>query len=128
MEDEIEELVIKQACASQMKFISRLAISALGFFNKIPTNLSAFSEFMRFCTRPEVIFLIGTFVILICFYLQAYELDTHGLFSRISKTLRFKTKKVAFVTSPAEKDSWEKRLKQSACFCIQGRRNGMEDR
>ncbi|XP_070496959.1 protein phosphatase 1L [Chironomus tepperi] len=128
MEDDFEELVLKQACASQMKFISRLAINTIGFFNKLPSNLSFLSFFMKFCIRPEVIFLLGTLIILICFYLQANLLDTSGFLKKISNTLRFKTKKVPFVISAAEKDSWDERHKRSAAFAIQGRRNKMEDR
>jgi len=128
MEDDFEELVLKQACASQIKFISRLAVSTVGLLNKLPSNLSYFSYYMKICIKPEVIFLLGTLIILICFYLQASLLDTSGFLNRISNTLRFKTKKVPFVISSAEKDSWDERHKQSAGFAIQGRRNKMEDR
>ena len=128
MEDDFEELVLREACTSQIKYISRLAISTIGFFNKLPSKLSFLSYFMKFCIRPEVIFLLGTLILLICFYLQANWLDTSGFLTKISNTLRFKTKKVPFVISAAEKDSWDVRHKQSAAFAIQGRRNKMEDR
>lgn len=121
MDDELEEIVLKQACVSQMKFISRLAINTFGFFNKLPTNLSYLSYYMKYCLRPEVIFILGTFILLVCFYLQIYELDTNGLFSKLSSTLRFRSKKVSsLVTLAVEKDSWEEKLKQSAGFAIQG--------
>jgi hypothetical protein len=127
MEDDFEELVIKQACASQMKFISRLAVNTVGFFHKLPSHLT-FLSFMKICIRPEIIFLLGTLIILICFYLQASLLDTGGFLKRISNSLRFKPKKVPFVISAAEKDSWEERKQICAAFAIQGRRNKMEDR
>ena len=127
MEDDLEELVLKQAYSSHLKIVSRLVVSTFGFFNKLPSS-SFFNNVMKSCLRPEVIFLLGTFIILICFYFQAYELDTNGLLNRVSSALRFRPKKVSFVTSVAEKDSWELLLTKSAAYSIQGRRNNMEDR
>lgn len=121
MEDDLEEKVLKQACASQMKLLSRFAV---GFFNR-PSII----YFVKLLLRPEI-FLLAIFVFVICFYIQAIELNANGFISRISNTLRFKSSKskISFTSSLAEKDSWEERKKQSAVYAVQGRRPRMEDR
>jgi protein phosphatase 1L len=124
MEDDLEEKVLKQACASHMKFIQRFAI---GFFNR-PGN-SSISQFMKLLLRPEV-FLIAIVIFVFCFYLQAIELNASGFISRISSSFKFRSKtKISFTSSSAaEKDSWEEVKAQSAVYAVQGRRPRMEDR
>lgn len=121
MEDDLEEKVLKQACASQMKLISRFA---LGFFNR-----PSITQFVKLLLRPEI-FLVALVIFVICFYLQAIELNANGFINRISNTLKFNTtkSKISFTSSLAEKDSWEDVKKQSAVYAVQGRRPRMEDR
>lgn len=124
MEDDLEEKVLKQACASQMKLLSRFAV---GLFNR-PGN-SSFTHFLKLLLRPEV-FLIAIVIFVFCFYLQAIELNANGFINRISNTLKFKTNrsKISFTSSLAEKDSWQEVKTQSAVYAVQGRRPRMEDR
>lgn len=124
MEDDLEEKVLKQACVSQMKMLSKFAD---GFFNR-PGNFSL-THFFRLLLRPEV-FLIAIIIFVFCFYLQAIELSANGFINRISNTLKFKSAQstISFASSVAEKDSWEEVKKQSAVYAIQGRRPRMEDR
>lgn len=123
MEDDLEEKVLKQACVSHMKFISRFAV---GLFNR-PGN-SSISHFMKILLRPEV-FLIAIVIFVFVFYLQAIELNASGFISRISSSLKFRSKtKISFTSSVAEKDSWEEIKAQSAVYAVQGRRPRMEDR
>jgi protein phosphatase 1L len=121
MEDDLEEKVLKQACTSQMKLISRFAV---GFFQS-----PRCTHFLRFMLRPEILFIAIIFFVF-CFYLQAIELNANGFISRISNTLKFKsTKSISFTSSSAaEKDSWEHVKTQSAVYAVQGRRPRMEDR
>lgn len=123
MEDDLEEKVLKQACVSQMKVLSKFAV---GFFNR--PGSSSFSHF-KILLRPEI-FLIAIIVFVFCFYLQAIELSANGFISRISNRLRFKSvkTKISFTSSIAEKDSWEEKKTQSAVYAVQGRRPRMEDR
>lgn len=123
MEDDLEEKVLKQACVSQMKILSKFAV---GFFNR-PAS-SSFSHFCKILLRPEI-FLIAIVIFVFCFYLQAIELSANGFIHRISNSLRFKsTSKISFTSSIAEKDSWEELKTQSAVYAVQGRRPRMEDR
>lgn len=124
MEDDLEEKVLKQACASQMKVLSKFAV---GIFNR-PGN-SSITHFLKLLLRPEI-FLIAIIIFVFCFYLQAIELNASGFISRISNSLRFRpTKsKISFTSSLAEKDSWEEVKTQSAVYAVQGRRPRMEDR
>lgn len=121
MEDDLEEKVLKQACASQMKVISKFAV---GIFNR-PGN----GTIARILLRPEV-FLLAIIIFVFCFYLQAIELSANGFITRISNSLRLKstTNRISFASSIAEKDSWEEKKKQSAVYAVQGRRPHMEDR
>ena len=121
MEDELEEAVLKQACASQMKVLSKFTFNLIGFLRG--------SYFLKLLLRPEI-FLFAIVIFIFCFYLQALELNASGFISRISNKLRFKTKsKISFaVSSVAEKDSWEEIKTQSAVYAVQGRRPKMEDR
>lgn len=124
MDDDLEEKVLKQACVSQMKFVSRFAI---GFFNRPgPGFLSSFQFLMRSLIRPEFFFLV-LLLFIVCFYLQFVELDSNWL-NKISSTLKFRTKTSVSFKLAVEKDSWEKFGQSSASYAIQGRRNGMEDR
>jgi protein phosphatase 1L len=128
MEDDLEEAVLKQACVSQMKVLSKFTFNAVGFFNKPGTN-SSVTYFLKLLLRPEV-FLIAIIIFVFCFYLQALELNANGFINRISNKLRFKSKsKISFaVSSIAEADSWEEIKTQSAVYAVQGRRPKMEDR
>jgi protein phosphatase 1L len=128
MEDDLEEAVLKQACVSQMKVLSKFTFNAVGFFNRPGTN-SSVTYFLKLLLRPEV-FLIAIIIFVFCFYLQALELNANGFINRISNKLRFKSKsKISFaVSSIAEKDSWEEIKTQSAVYAVQGRRPKMEDR
>lgn len=121
MEDDLEEKVLKQACASQMKFLSRFAV---GFFNR-PSII----YFIKLLLRPEI-FLLAIVIFVICFYIQAIELNANGFIHRIGNSLKFKPSKskISFTSSLAEKDSWEERKTQSAVYAVQGRRPRMEDR
>lgn len=124
MEDDLEETVLKQACASQMKVLSKFTF---GFFNR--PGGGNITYFLKLLLRPEV-FLIAIVIFVFCFYLQALELNANGFINRISNKLRFKSKsKISFsVSSIAEKDSWEEIKTQSAVYAVQGRRPKMEDR
>lgn len=124
MEDDLEEKVLKQACASQMRVLSKFAV---GIFNR-PANTTV-AHFFRILLRPEV-FLLAIIIFVFCFYLQAIELSANGFITRISNSLRFKssTNRISFTSSIAEKDSWEEKKKQSAVYAVQGRRPHMEDR
>lgn len=127
MEDDLEETVLKQACASQMKVLSKFTFNAVGFFNR--GSGSSLTYFLKLLLRPEV-FLLAIVIFVFCFYLQALELNANGFINRISNKLRFKSKsKISFaVSSIAEKDSWEEVKTQSAVYAVQGRRPKMEDR
>lgn len=118
MDDDLEEKVLQQAVASNMKIFSKFAF---GFFNR-PGN-SSFAHFLKILLRPEV-FLIAIIIFVFCFYLQAIELSANGFLNRISNTLKFKStkSKISFASSLAEKDSWEERKVQSALYAVQGRR------
>lgn len=122
MEDDLEEKVLKQACASQMKLLSKFAV---GVFNRNSTT----SQFLKFLLRPEV-FLFAIIIFVFCFYLQAIELSANGFINRISNTLKFKSssKAISFTSSIVERDSWEEVKVQSAVYAVQGRRPRMEDR
>lgn len=129
MEDELEETVLKQACVSQMKVLSKFTFNAVGFFNR-PGGGSSVAYFLKLLLRPEI-FIIAIVIFVFCFYLQALELNANGFISRISNKLRFKStkSKISFaVSSIAEKDSWEEVKMQSAVYAVQGRRPKMEDR
>ncbi|CRK93392.1 CLUMA_CG006928, isoform A [Clunio marinus] len=125
MEDDLEEKVLKQACASQMRLLSRFAF---GIFNR-PGNNSMFTQFFKLLIRPEI-FLLAIVVFVFCFYIQAIELNTNGFLNRISNSIKFNSSKskISFTSSIAEKDSWDDIKKQSAVFAVQGRRPRMEDR
>lgn len=126
MDDDQEENVLKQAYISQMKFLSRFF--ALGFVQRNQTGMGNFANFARFCLRPEIL-LIATIFFVVCFYLQAIELNGNGFISRISNSLRFKSRsKLSFTKSEAESDSWEIINRQSAVYAVQGKRPSMEDR
>lgn len=127
MEDDLEETVLKQACASQMKVLSKFTFNAVGFFNRPGSGGIAY--FFKLLLRPEV-FLLAIVIFVFCFYLQALELNANGFINRISNKLRFKSKsKISFaVSSIAEKDSWEEIKTQSSVYAVQGRRPKMEDR
>lgn len=126
MEDDLEEKVLKQACASQMKILSKFAV---GFFNRPGPGNSSITHFLRILLRPEV-FLIAIVIFVFCFYLQAIELNANGFLNRISNSLKSKTTKpkISFTSSLAEKDSWDEIKTQSAVYAVQGRRPRMEDR
>lgn len=129
MEDDLEETVLKQACASQMKVLSKFTFNAVGFFNR-PGGGSGFTYFLKLLLRPEI-FLLAIVIFVFCFYLQALELNANGFLNRISNKLRFKStkSKISFtVSSIAEKDSWDEIKTQSAVYAVQGRRPKMEDR
>jgi protein phosphatase 1L len=126
MEDDLEEKVLQQACLSQMKFLSKFSFSIVTFFNRSSVILNV----MRFLLRPEVLF-FAIFLFVICFYLQALELNALGLVNRISRSFNFANRpKISFQvsTNKVEGDSWEEIKSQSAVFAIQGRRPKMEDR
>ena len=126
MDDDLEEKVLKQACTSQMKILSKFAF---GFFNRPGPGNSSFTHFLKILLRPEI-FLIAIVIFVFCFYLQAIELNANGFINRISNSLKFKasTPKITFTSSIAEKDSWDDIKKQSAVYAVQGRRPRMEDR
>lgn len=117
MEDDLEEAVLKQACASQIKVLSKFTFNLMGFLRG--------SYVLKFLLRPEV-FLFAIIIFIFCFYLQALELNASGFISRISNKLRFKSKsKISFAVSS---DSWDEIKTQSAVYAVQGRRPKMEDR
>lgn len=118
MDDDLEEKVLQQAVASNMKIFSKFAF---GFFNR--QGNPSLAHFLKILLRPEV-FLIAIIIFVFCFYLQAIELSANGFLNRISNTLKFKStkSKIAFTSSLAEKDSWEERKLQSALYAVQGRR------
>ncbi|KAG5668304.1 hypothetical protein PVAND_016250 [Polypedilum vanderplanki] len=120
MDDDLEEKVIKQVYTSHIKFISRFAFN---IFDKFPKK-SSLHCLSKVLLRPEV-FLAATVVIfLLCVYYQT-EINASNLLKRIYWQSR---SSVNTRQLKAEKDSWEKRLTQSAVYAIQGRRNHMEDR
>jgi hypothetical protein len=112
MDDADEELIIKQAIYSQMKFIS------------------AKSNFLKSVIRPEIIF-FASLLFLFCFYLQAIELNATGFITRITNTFKFKASSTAssFTISldPHEKID-QLVAQQSAAFSVRGRRMTQEDR
>lgn len=126
MEDELEEKVIHQAIHSNWRYLSRFSLSLVTFFNRG----SGLTNVMRFLLRPEVLF-FAILLFVICFYLQALELNAVGFVSRITRSFNFASRpKIAFsaVTTAVEGDTWEEVKKQSAVYAIQGRRKNMEDR
>lgn len=128
MEDELEEKVLHQAVISNFKVFSKFSINFCTLFNF--NRSSGVTNVMRFLLRPEVLF-FAILLFVICFYLQALELNTIGLVSRISRSLSFGSRpkiSLSSVTSVVENDSWEEVKTQSAAFAIQGRRKNMEDR
>lgn len=128
MEDELEEKVLTQAVISNFKVFSKFSINLFTFFEF--NRSSGVTNVMRFLLRPEVLF-FAILLFVICFYLQALELNGIGFVSRISRSLSFGSRpKISFtsVTSVIENDSWEETKTQSAAFAIQGRRKNMEDR
>lgn len=120
MEDDLEEKVLKQACVSQFKFVSRFATGIFStIFNK------QYHNNLKILLRPEVFILIIVFFVF-CFYLQAVELDANGFLNRLSR--KFINHSKVSVSFPNPSDSWEKIEKSSAMFAVQGRRARMEDR
>jgi hypothetical protein len=111
MDDADEELIIKQAIYSQMKFIS------------------AKSSFLKSFLRPEIIF-FGSLLFLFCFYLQAIELNATSFITRITNTFKFKASSTAtsFTINLDPSDQLAEIKKQSAAFSVRGRRLTQEDR
>lgn len=112
MDDTDEEKIIQQAIYSQMKFTIRL------FSN----------PFFKSILRPEIIFFVSLFFI-ICFYLQAIELNASGFINRISNTIKFKTATSYRISNALELDDSVFEIKNnSAVFSLKGRRLTQEDR
>lgn len=128
MEDELEDKIFYQTYVSYMKILSKFAVG-------IPPINATFAYVWRllrlYLLKPEIL-LCGAILFVFLIYLQAFELWSRGLLSRISNTFGYVRRSKALISlpsvSPAERLSWESIDKTSAVYAVQGRRPRMEDR
>ncbi|XP_055682635.1 protein phosphatase 1L [Lutzomyia longipalpis] len=121
MDDELEDRVLYQTYATYMKFLSKIALG-------VPLNFTYMLRILRlYLTKPEVI-ICGLLFIVLIVYLHAVEVWGKDFVGRIQKTLGYSAKATKLLASYPDALITEQLHQASACFAIQGRRPGMEDR
>lgn len=131
MDDELEDKVFYQTYITHMRLLSKFAMGV----TPLNSTLAYIWKLLRmYFIRPEVLLVTVLFIVVLV-YLQALEMWSRGLVSRIGTTLSFSSMRhgrsnnhITSTMSPAEKQSWEDRQSVSAAYAVQGRRPRMEDR
>lgn len=131
MDDELEDKVFYQTYITHMKLLSKFAMGV----TPLNSTLAYIWKLLRlYFIRPEVLLVTLLFIVFLI-YLQALEMWSRGLVSRIGSSLSFdalrqtsRSNIISSTTSPAERQSWDERCSVSAVYAVQGRRPRMEDR
>lgn len=131
MDDELEDKVFYQTYITHMRLLSKFAMGV----TPLNSTLAYIWKLLRlYFIRPEVLLVTLLFIVFLV-YLQALEMWSRGLVSRIGTTLSLSSMRygksnnhITSTMSPAERQSWDDRQSVSAVYAVQGRRPRMEDR